>query len=659
MSFPSSRAEKIDIILAADAGEGNVDVCNDHIWRLTTEDGEPKALSLSTTFGLRAYGMRIFPRFHMNGEIVTNPNSFSQYPKLQFYSSSFAEIDFKPFPSIDAILRLWVPASQILVGQVSLTLNTEQTESMLMEWAASLEPFPGGTTMSPIDQKINTILAGKTRDLEPVFMMTGMPRANNSAYPSLTLEMALRPSVPRQFTWVLSSLENKDLSFYTARRYTASTLESEQLRQEILQSKQFFVVGSQNRSFETQIRSSQIRIDQLILPPFGKFRHPTLTTTRMPDHGYSRSHDGSDSGPAWGIQTTLDTFLAARMLLPGQPDILKGLLQNFLDQQADNGALEMLTSWTGKRSGKIATPLCVGLALDLFNYTQDKDWLGRVFPQLLQSLNAWFSPSIDRDQDGFPEWQHVLQTGLGSTAGDSGVETLETLVQCAESPALAALLYKEFKSLLVMANTLGIIESSEWLNKKTLLLKELVQSCWNEKEGFFQYRDYMNHTLKTSSRVISYKRNGHFPIATQKSNASSTVVRIERSTDSPHGFIIQIQTTGQVLTFTERSFVWRGAKGLAVLDIPVGDIQSIDIRGLKKSESLHLSEPAFDHFDASAIIPFWAGCASTDQLRRFVEGKLASFEDMAKADQLPAHIKCMLSGNIDQESISRGGIKAV
>ena len=642
MSFPSSRAEKIDIILAADAAEGNVDVCNDHIWRLTTEDGEPKALSLSTTFGLRAYGMRIFPRFHMNGEIVTNPNSLSQYPKLQFYSSSFAEIDFKPFPSIDATLRLWVPASQILVGQVSLTLNTDQTESMLMEWAASLEPFPGGTTMSPVDQKINTILAGKTRDLEPVFLMTGMPRANSSAYPSLTLELALRPSVPRQFTWVLSSLENKDLSFYTARRYTASSLESEQLRQEILQSKQFFIMGSQNNSFDSRIRSSQIRINQLILPPFGKFHHPTLVNTRMPDHGYSRSHDGSDSGSAWGIQTSLDTFLAARMLLPGHPDILKGLLQNFLDQQGDNGTLDMLTSWTGKRSGKIATPLCAELALDLYSYTQDTDWLGRVFPQLLQGLNAWFSPVADRDQDGFPEWQHILQTGLSSPANNSDEEILETLVKCAESPALAALLYKECESLLVLADTLGITDPNEWLNQKARLLKELVQSCWNEKRGFFQYRDYLNHTLKTSPKVISYKRNGHFPIAAQKSNASSAIVRIERLTDTPLGLKIQIQTANQTLTVTERSFVWRGAKGLAVLDIPIGEMQSIDIRELKKSESLYLSEPAFDHFDASAIIPFWAGCASTDQLRRFVEVNLAPFEDMAKAEQLPAYIKCML-----------------
>ena len=393
MSFPSSRAEKIDVILAADAAEGNVDVCNDHIWHLTTENGEPKALSLSTTFGLRAYGMRIFPRFYMNGEIVTNPNSFSQYPILQFNSSSFAEIDFKPFPSIDAILRLWVPASQILVGQVCLTLNSEQTESMLMEWAASLEPFPGGTTMSPVDQKINTILAGKTQDLEPVFLMTGMPRANNTAYPSLTLEMALRPSVPRQFTWVLSSLENKDLSFYTARRYTASTLESEQLRQEILQNKRFFVVGAQTAALNVKSGSSQIRTDQLILPPFGKFHHPTLVNTRLPDHGYSRSHDGNDSGPAgdsdYGGYVFCSTDAALRS---GQSDILKGLLQNFLDQQVDNGALEMLTSWTGKRSGEIATPLCAGLALDLYSYTQDKDRLGRVFPQLLQGLNSWFLP---------------------------------------------------------------------------------------------------------------------------------------------------------------------------------------------------------------------------------------------------------------------------
>ena len=645
MSFPVSHSKKIDIILAADAAEGNVEPCNDQIWHLTTEEGEPKALALSTSYGLRAYGMRVFPRFHMKNEIVADPRSFSKYPSLQFCSSNFIEIKLSPFPTLNATLRVWVPSSQILVGQVNLTLNSDQTESVLMEWVALLEPFPGGTPMSPVDQRINTILAGKTKNLEPVFMLTGMPRTNISAYPSLTLELALRPSAQRQITWVLSSLENKDLSFYTARRFAASSLENEQLKLEVTQKKRCFSIGSQNSSFAAQIQASQIRMDQLLMPSFGKFRHQSIVNSRVQDNGFSQSRDGSDSGPAWGIQTSLDAFTAARALLPSSPEILKGLLQNFFDQQADNGTLEMLTSWTGKKSGKLTTPVLAGLAFEVYNYTQDKEWLGRIFPQLISGLNAWFSQLTDHDLDGFPEWQHVLQTGCKpfNDESDERMKALEILIKTAESPALAALLFKECQNLAAMAAVLDIPETTETFIQKAASLKELVQTCWNTKEIFFQYRDFLNHSLKSSVKIVTYRRNGHFPLSGYKSFSSSTVVEIQRLEATSREFEFQIQMLDQTQKLTEKSFDWRGAKGTAVINSSIGDIKFLDIEDLKKSEMVLLSEPAFAYFDPYAVIPFWAGCATKEQTIPFLQNKLSTLETMVEENmQFPVFIKFML-----------------
>jgi len=213
MESQDKNSKMVNRIIAADALLGKVDPCNDHVWRLTSGQGEPVALSLFTTYGLRAYGMRIFPRFHMKNEVVTNPTAFAQIPTIPFQTPDFVEIRFRPFPTIDAVLRVWVPSSQVIMGQVTLLLNGDQPDLLVMEWVAMLEPFPGGRKMSAKEHGVNTVLAGKTRDIEPVFLLTGIPGTESSSYPNLGLELALRPSVPRQFTWVLASLENEDLSF--------------------------------------------------------------------------------------------------------------------------------------------------------------------------------------------------------------------------------------------------------------------------------------------------------------------------------------------------------------------------------------------------------------------------------------------------------------
>ena len=51
------------LTLAADSRLSIPDYLNDHIWELIMGGGDPAALALRTTYGLRAKTMRLFLRF--------------------------------------------------------------------------------------------------------------------------------------------------------------------------------------------------------------------------------------------------------------------------------------------------------------------------------------------------------------------------------------------------------------------------------------------------------------------------------------------------------------------------------------------------------------------------------------------------------------------
>ena len=55
--------DPLSLTLAADARLTSTNYTDDQIWELSLGGGEPAALALQTTYGLRAHWMRLFPRF--------------------------------------------------------------------------------------------------------------------------------------------------------------------------------------------------------------------------------------------------------------------------------------------------------------------------------------------------------------------------------------------------------------------------------------------------------------------------------------------------------------------------------------------------------------------------------------------------------------------
>ena len=641
-----SILKKAKQILAADHDLSKIDPVNDQIWQVSTGTGEPPALALESTYGLRAFNMRVFPRFQHNRISITDPNTYFEFPSILYSAPNFIHIHFSPFTFLDVNLRVWVPASQVVVGQVNLDLKTDQAEVLTMEWVAMLSPFTGGTPMTAMDYSINTILSGKSRNLEPVFFLTGAPRVGLSANPGLGVNISLRPGLPRQFTWVLASLENRDISFYAARKYSASLLEAEQLKIEMTRKKRSLTIDTKDENINSRIHQSQKRMEQLILPPFGKFQNESYVQSRLVDQGYSNSRDASDSGPNWGIQTSVDAWLVSRILLPAHAEFIKGLMQNFIDQQAANGIIDMLTSWTGKRTGKLSTPLLAGLAVDLHRCLQDEEWLALVYPSLLRSFQVWFQDQLHENENGFPRWEHPLQLGFpGSSPHEEGeTQDWSIFVQIAESPALAALLYRECESLLWMATSLGHAEDAAWLEKKVSQLKKQVTDCWDEKNSRFQNRDMVSHTSSKAGKPILYRRNGSFPIRDKRSSSGFTVTKVFLRDGTIHPFSIEVAVSkGKKLTLSEKEFEWTGNYGINLLERRLENISAIKISGLMQGESVMINEPDFTCFDPTLILPFWAGTASPEQADSFFARHLDQIELLGESkERLPSYLKVML-----------------
>src|SRR3972149_656411 len=84
------------LTLAVDGRLGTPGSINDHIWEIEVGGGDPPALALRTTYGLRARSMSVFPRFSEGGKAVTDPAAFVQPPRLLRFYPNYLKFDFVP-----------------------------------------------------------------------------------------------------------------------------------------------------------------------------------------------------------------------------------------------------------------------------------------------------------------------------------------------------------------------------------------------------------------------------------------------------------------------------------------------------------------------------------------------------------------------------------
>lgn len=630
------------LTLAADFRLSAPDYTDDHIWELELGGGDPPALALRSTYGLRARSMRIFPRFTAKNQTVMDPAGFAAPPQLRRFYPNFLVFECSPFPDVPVIVEYWVPTSQTIAGRFTVTNHTLSTFSFALELCGQLVPFTG-KSFAPASMQSVIVLAGRSEGLVPVIFMTGGPQPGPGPYPSLTLDLILAEGETRQITWVQAALGDPDNSFELARHTAARPWDAERAKIERVNAAQTVEVYTGDPDWDAAFALAQTSALSLFFNPTrGQVPYPSFVLARQPDHGHSPLFDGSDYSSLWSGQSPLESYYLAS-LLPGAPELAGGLLRNFLAVQTAAGGIDGKPGLAGQRGRWLAAPFLASLAWQAYRTGAPEAILAESFPGLMAFYRQWFGPERDRDQDGFPEWDHPLQSSfednLAFTVWQTGGQGAD--ISFSESPALASALCQEGKVLSRMAARLGKEDQQKQLEEQTRRLAGLVEACWDEPAAFYHCRDRESHSSPMGMDIAEHAGSGKFGIRRSFERPLRLLVRIEFEGQAVRRPEVILKgrrgKTVQSEQLARMDFQWGTDRAVATTRGLYSGLSSIAVAGLEKLDRVIVQVMDFSREDHTLFLPLWAEIPDASRARELVRHSLLAADRFGRRFGIPAY----------------------
>ncbi len=613
------------LTLAADARLGPTDYYNDQIWELSLGGGEPPALAVQTTYGLRARAMRIFPRFGEGENTISDPAAFKAPPTIQAFYPNFYRLSFMPFQGIQVTAEFWTPDSHSITGRLQFTNAGSQPRQIQLDWVALLTPASEGQRIIPATMDSQIVLAGQTGMIAPVIVVTGASQASVGPYPALSQTVMLPPSGIQQVTWAQAALVDALQSLTLARKTLAYPWDAETARIELINNSAI-EIHTGNRDWDIAFAQSQKTALGLFVGPTQHLPAASFVSSRQPDQGYSPRGDGLDYTHPWNGQTALEAHYLFDYLLPAYPQLAQGVLRNFLASQSPDGAVDWKPGLGGQRGQLPATPILADLAWKIYEITQDAKFLEETFPSLLASVQNWFTPQRDRDGDGVPEWDHPMQTGFDDHPLFAHWQPLAQGIEITtvESPDLCAFLYRECQTLIRIGEILGRKEPLSAIESFADHLKTAVEAAWDESVGAYHYWDRESHGATGLEHICEGDGNGEMLADKQLEQPSRLLLKILAASgmaSRPQVFVHGVGLAEQHLIerMPPERFRWHNGIGRAATERLFSKIERIEIQGIEPTDHFSADTVELSLADQTTLLPLWAGIPPIERGRRMVK----------------------------------------
>jgi hypothetical protein len=628
------------IILAADQRISPVGYSNHQIWKLDLGNIEPPSIQLSTTFGFRAQNMRIFPQFTESHITVIDPANYVKPPQIEFFAPNYVSLDLEPFLGISVNMEVFIPDSQTIGGKFKIRNSGGKLRKLTFDLCALLNPDHEGQTIQPIKKEISSVLSGKTGGLHPVLFMTGGAEGTSSPYPSLRHSLDLKPGETREFSWAMASLYGQDDSFRHARKTTSINWTA--LTQKIkMLSRRSIEIKTGDPGWDACLAFSQNIARSLLIPSSGHLPHPSFVQVLHPDNGYSSTGDGTDYGHLWNGQSVFDVWSLASILLPSEPEIIKGFLKNFISIQKEDGYIDGKPGPAGQRQSQLATPLLAQIAEQIYQSDNDQKFLKEVYDAFLSFFFRWFTSDSQTGELHIPVWTSVSQSNFeyNPTFSHWEMSGQGANIQFALNPDLLTYLYLEAQALQKIARIIGKGKSN--LMNYQDSLKNWLQNSWDQKSGKFRYLDLESLKCQRGKNISTFKENGTHQIDFSSETPNRFLLQINTQDGLPSRVKVKIKGRDQnkrSITFSveARDVNWILDRGTFTFPHLMTSISSIQINGLPDSGKIILRLINLQQSDHNSLLPISAGILSCSDVKKIIKKQLSAGKPFLKRFGIPA-----------------------
>lgn len=632
-----TQDDPLALRIAADTRLTPTDYADDHSWELALDGGEPPAVGVRTTYGLRARELRLFPIFAENGREVIDPAEFVARPALLTFFVNYLRAAFEPLPGLGVTAHYWVAESHVLAGQFTLVNQDPErpTRSVSLALAGILKPLTGGEggsvrvsaplnrTLGPSQREEYAVLEGQSGNLNVLVAMDDEARGDSAPHPVLTRELELPYNEPVVVRWVCAARQSAAEGLVLLREVFAREWEGEFARLELV-NESLLEIETGEKDWDAAFAFAQNVALRCFVGPTDKLPHPSFVFSRNPDRGYSRKGDGSDHPWLWDGQVATEAYVALPNIAHAAPELAKGILLNWLAVQDEHGFIDWKPGLAGQRNKALCIPLLATLCWKLYEDTHDLAFLDQCYLGLYRFFNVWFSSRYDRDGDGVPEWSHTIQSAFDDNPSfvrwqpwGQGAD-----ITAVESPDLTAYLFREATSLLKMREALGRPEEPE-IAAHAATLRAALEAMWRDETALYHYVDRDSHAV-TSGEVLARGRgNLAIDLARRFDPAARIVVRAVGPAEQKVALAVTVAGRSprgrhRVEAFKRSQAQWYFGVATATSDKLYAEVERIEVSGLTDAYEVVVSTVDTTRQDQTLLLPLWAGVPNAQRAEALV-----------------------------------------
>lgn len=474
LADPILMGEPINLILAADLSQSTAQPWLDAVWQFTLEPIKP--LLTETNLGLQVKTLKIFPVFFVENRPIAAVEDFFARPIVEEWLPNYLSLRFRPQQGLAVKYELMVETPQNLLGRITLTNEKEQLNEFGVRIAGDLLPLENVAGFIPAKFKYQNFLRGHIEQLDIALWLDQPSTPVISPLSALFWSKAFVPGESACFRWQCGFFEPSHHPIEKSKFDFPNSWDERIAEHTNALSSHLLEVEAGDPEVDLAIRASQYLARQLSMPDQSlcETRNPSLNISSISSQGQDLNAQVSHLWQSINFGLTIAPEKAQRLLQQAIITI--------------NSAL--------KESSDVVFPLLSRLTWRVFQYTQDREFLRKVFEPLYNMVTRWFDAAHDQDHDGLPEWSSVGQTRFHSSFAFSllQLDALPSHITNAENVALGVLLRVELKHLHRIANTLEDAPRAQEIIQ-FLAQQELALTNWGVNEPDLSWRDALTHQL--------------------------------------------------------------------------------------------------------------------------------------------------------------------